>query len=347
MKKIIILSLIVSQVFGYGQEKKIENTNQKVDSVEATKALNKILDVTQKISIHTKNVDWKILTPQVKAALKTDAPNLFLALKPSIELLLDKLNDNHSHLIYNNSQRAFRIDVKNFRPTFSTAISAALINNQNKVKTEKISGNIGYILVPGNNVDLSDKANQEKVLGQEIRNALCQLSPADLKGIIVDLRLNTGGDMYPMIGGLGPLFGNGLAGSFIANGKTVSSWRIDDGNVNGLMLDNKCFPNKDIKIAVLIGGATASSGEATAISFIGKPNVKVIGENSAGYTSANMDIKIADNLYYLLASSYEADRTKKEYKDFVTPDILIKDGDNFKDLSQDKKVQKAVEWINP
>ena len=89
--------------------------------------------------------------------------------------------------------------------------------------------------------------------------------------------------MYPMISGIAPLLGNGKAGSFVDNGKILNSWSVKDGNllVNDnayITLQNNCNPGKNIKIALLIGPATASSGEATAISFIGKKNVKLIGE---------------------------------------------------------------------
>lgn len=180
-----------------------------------------------------------------------------------------------------------------------------------------------------------------------MRDQLCQLSPNQLKGIIVDLRLNTGGNMNPMIGGIAPLLENGIAGYFVANGKSISSWKIKDGNIAGKThISNNCNVNKNIKIAVLTGAATGSSGEITAISFIGMPNVKVIGENTAGYTSANTDIKIADNLYYLLANSYEADRNKKEYKSFIEPDLKVTGGDHFDDLQKDEKIKEALQWIN-
>ncbi len=126
---------------------------------------------------------------------------------------------------------------------------------------------------------MENEKNRLKKLGQALRDSLCKLNLKDLKGIIVDLRLNTGGNMYPMISGIAPLLGNGKAGSFVDNGKILNSWFIKDGNllVNDnayITLQNNCNPGKNIKIALLIGPATASSGEATAISFIGKKECK-------------------------------------------------------------------------
>lgn len=350
MKTLLLTVCIIlsSNSFCFAQEQPINKSVSKTnfDIKEAEVALDKILDVTEKISIYKNNVNWKTLSPKVKNALDPNASNIFMAIKPSIGILLDELNDNHSFVMYNNKETAHRNHPKDITSTLSPEVLNSLKSTDLKLKSEIINENIGYILVPSNKIDIKEKESQEKIIGQEIRNALCQLSPERLKGIIVDLRLNTGGAMNPMIGGLGPIIGDGLAGYFLANGKTIDTWKIKNGNINQMPLENNCKPNKNIKIAILIGAATASSGEATAISFIGKSNVKLIGENSAGYTSGNSPIKISENLYYLLSTSYEADRNKKEYLNFVSPDIIIKDGDNFKDLSQDKKVQKAIEWIN-
>ncbi len=353
MKKQFFIAFIflLFQTQNFAQEKSISASSNdpsttKLNISEANKALDDILDITEKISIYRKNVKWKTILPQVRSTLDINAPNVFLAVKPSVELLLDKLNDNHSFLLYNNKERAHRANPKNFESTINPITLETLKQDDKKVKTEKLTDNIGYILIPSNNIDLSDREKQEIILGQEIRDSLCNLLPEKLKGIVVDLRINTGGNMFPMVGGLGPIIGDGDAGFIISNGKTINSWSINNGSIKGLTLENNCEQNHNIKIVILIGPATGSSGEITAISFIGKPNIKLIGENSAGYTTANTTIKIAENLHFFLAIAYDADRNKKEYRNFITPDITIKDGDNFKDLSQDKKIQKAIEWIN-
>ena len=87
---------------------------------------------------------------------------------------------------------------------------------------------------------------------------------------------------------------------------------------------------------------TASSGEATAISFIGKTNVRTFGTPSAGLTSANKGFKLSDGKMILLASSYEMDRTGKNYTGKIQPDELVEPS---KDLNNDNQIQLATQWI--
>ncbi len=49
----------------------------------------------------------------------------------------------------------------------------------------------------------------------------------NLLGWIVDLRWNSGGNMWPMIAGIGPLLGNGTYGYFIDENE--SSWGYQNG----------------------------------------------------------------------------------------------------------------------
>ncbi|HIC8808787.1 protease/peptidase [Elizabethkingia anophelis] len=322
-----------------------------VDQKEALDTLNSIIEATKNNSIYKNNVNWNELIPEVKKALNPNANNVFNAVKPAVALMLDKLNDNHSFLKSKNASVG-RLNPVNLYSRVNQETMEALNTSKGSINIQKLEKKIGYISIPGMSTSQKDGEREEQVkkLGQALRDSLCKLNLKDLKGIIVDLRLNTGGNMYPMISGIAPLLGNGKAGSFVDNGKILNSWSVKDGSLlindnEYITLQNNCNPGKNIKIALLIGPATASSGEATAISFIGKKNVKLIGEKTTGLVSANNSIKISEDLYYLLSSSYEADRNNKEYKESILPDVEITGGDNFKDLLKDKKILSAIQWI--
>jgi carboxyl-terminal processing protease len=66
-----------------------------------------------------------------------------------------------------------------------------------KITTRVFDGGYGSILIPGINYDPVKVGAQ----AQEIQDSLCRLEPQQLKGLIVDLRLNNGGNMHPMITG--------------------------------------------------------------------------------------------------------------------------------------------------
>ena len=105
-------------------------------------------------------------------------------------------------------------------------------------------------------------------ISQAIQDSLCKLNPRKLKGIIVDLRLNEGGSIYPLFTGLHQLIGEGIFGAFTdLNGKQKM---INGGSKRGkyyqynrivASVKSKCSCPKNLKVAVLISQITASAGE--------------------------------------------------------------------------------------
>ena len=90
--------------------------------------------------------------------------------------------------------------------------------------------------------------------------------------------------MWPMLAGVGPLLGNGLVGEFIDKAGQVSGrWFYEDGKA---LLDSKVAAQVEGSpvvstptrpVAVLIDGATGSSGEAIAIAFQGRRETRFFG----------------------------------------------------------------------
>ena len=96
-----------------------------------------------------------------------------------------------------------------------------------------INNNIGYIMVPGFNSANKEIANN---FAEKIQNMIKKLdSENNIKGWVVDLRKNTGGNMYPMIAGLGSLVGEGNLGYFVAKNRK-DTWKYE---VNVIRLQRK------------------------------------------------------------------------------------------------------------
>ena len=102
---------------------------------------------------------------------------------------------------------------------------------------------------------------------------------------------------------------------------------------------------QEIPVAILISGNTASSGEMTAISFIGRKNSVIIGEQSGGYTTSNLGFKLNEYSGLNLAVDYAADRNGKIYPKYLEPDFKILNGDNFENLNDNLKIKKALIWL--
>ncbi|RZM06436.1 MAG: hypothetical protein EOO88_53395, partial [Pedobacter sp.] len=224
---------------------------------------------------------------------------------------------------------------------------AAGNSNPSKPASKLLSGNIGYILVPGFS-SINEKVSTD--FATEIQNMIRKLDTNNqIAGWIVDLRGNTGGNMYPMIAGLGPLTGEGTLGYFIGivnNKKIRNPWFYKSGSSGaGKTTVSKAsnpykVKNAKTKIAVLIDPLTSSSGEMTAISFIGKKNSRVFGSQSGGYTTGNAAFGLSDGANLLLATSYTADRNLKQYKAYLTPDVTIEQSSG----SEDEGIKAAMLW---
>ena len=162
----------------------------------------------------------------------------------------------------------------------------------------------------------------------------------EITGWVVDLRGNTGGNMWPMVAGLNALIKDGTAGYWVNANNKRDKWYSNGRNFMGT---GKFYKIKTLSapIAVLIDSSTASSGEMTAISFIGLRNVKTFGQPSAGYTTSNGTYRLSSGVILQLANAYAADRKKNIYKERIYPNVYIKE--NTK--TADDTVEAALEWV--
>jgi C-terminal processing protease CtpA/Prc len=165
-----------------------------------------------------------------------------------------------------------------------------------------------------------------------------------LAGWIVDLRSNGGGNMWPMIAGVGPVLGEGRAGYFIDPDGTESWWEYRDGaswNDGTLMqrVDTPYRLRRELpRVAVLIDRGTASSGEAVLIAFQRRPGTRSFGTATCGLSTANQQYTLSDGASLFLTVSVMADRTKTRYGSQVVPDEEVP-------VPREAE-QRAVAWLH-
>lgn len=281
--------------------------------------------IVKKHSIYSSAVNWDSVDAELKlvaAGAKTDAD----AAEVGAYILdqLRKKGDHHSFIM--SADRSKQNAAENLD---GRQPGARLLNEHT-----------GYLYVPG---FMSVNKNAQVDFATKIQSQIRALDTANtITGWVVDLRENTGGNMYPMIAGLGPLIGNGEAGYF-ATPANKNPWFYRDGKCGTgkttvVTVSNPyTLNNTRPKIAVLIGGSTASSGEMTTISFIGKPNARLFGQPSTGLTTANGMYKLPDQSTLLLASSYCTDRNGKTYMGKIQPDVLVGENEDV--------VAAATKWV--
>jgi C-terminal processing protease CtpA/Prc len=101
----------------------------------------------------------------------------------------------------------------------------------------------------------------------------------------------------------------------------------------------------DPPVAVLIGPQTASSGEATALAFVGRPDTRLFGTTTAGYTTGNSTFVLFDGSALNLATVAMADRTDTTHMGGIAPDEAARTDWATYGSADDPAIQAATEWL--
>lgn len=193
----------------------------------------------------------------------------------------------------------------------------------------KYLGNaIGYIEVPGF-ISINQKIMNS--FASKIQNIIKSIdSTNEVKNWVIDLRENTGGNMYAMIAGLGPIIGEGTCGYFHnVNDKKPHAWKYLNGEIivqqKVLCKVEKYYvlKSKYPQIIVLIGPNTSGGGEMTTISFMGKENVQFIGKPTAGFTKGTKSYTLSDGSLLNLCAASCSDRNYTKISGPIQPQEKI------------------------
>lgn len=209
----------------------------------------------------------------------------------------------------------------------------------------RIIDDCGYVLVPpfhGGN------PKQMLAYADSLQRALEKNYSAGIKGWIIDLRENTGGNMEPMIAGLGPLFSAEKLGALIDVRGQASYWCYKnggygwDGEISWSVTRAFVVPKK-LPIAILTSAQTGSSGEIVAISFRGNENTRSFGQPTWGLTTGNGSFELKDGSKIFLASTVMSDRNGHPFHKAVEPDIFIEANATS---GKDEVLAAALQWIH-
>lgn len=144
----------------------------------------------------------------------------------------------------------------------------------------------------------------------------------DARGVIVDLRGNTGGNMYPMIASVSPLLPDGIVLKFQSRKQTSPiplSYVTESCQLPAESIAK--FPSST-PVAVLTDDHTGSAGEATLLCFRGLDNVRTFGAPTAGYASGNMSYTLSDGYLFAITRSADVARTGEVFcEDPILPDV--------------------------
>ena len=322
MKSVLIFILLFASSIAYSQ-----NTDDKIFK-RNKKFVKEISKIIKEKSLFSDSLNWNQISEElVKLPLGKEDSVDHKIVFDYFTKKLRSVGDKHSVFI-----------------TQSNINSYTSKNPEPKQPESKYLGSgIGLIRVPRcmtfDNIKDRDFANSIRYQIKKID------TENEIIGWVIDLRNNGGGNMWPMIAGLNALMEDGIVGYFAGTTtRKEQKWKTENGKIinSRELIDTYKVKKINNKIAVLINSMTGSSGEMTAIAFIGLPNVKLFGQPSAGYTTANSTLYLSDGTQLYLATSFVADRTHKIYRDKIIPDLIINTQSSF---GNDETLEYSKRWI--
>ena len=161
-------------------------------------------------------------------------------------------------------------------------------------------------------------------LDENQRYALTVLEalPETATGVVLDLRGNTGGNMYPMITAVHRFLPEGILLRFKSRKATMPVSK--EFVLRSTSLEHQ--PQIECPVAILTDEKTASSGEATLLCFRGLDYAKSFGSPTAGYASANEPITMPDGSRLVLTTGCDVARTGEIFcDDPIVPDVETAD----------------------
>ena len=323
MKPVLLLLLFLllsSIIHAQGGDYKISKSNKKF--------IKEVSKIIKEKSLFSDTLNWNQIAEETQS------------------LSLGK-NDSSDHKVIADY---FIKKLRNVRDKHSFYLTQTNINSytrKNPIIQEpesKYLGNgIGLVKVPE---CLTFNNTKDKDFANTIRYQIKKIDTEnEIVGWVIDLRNNGGGNMWPMIAGLNSLMVDGTFGYLIGTTNIKEKeWKTENGKINYSteLIDTYKVKKINNKIAVLIDSKTASSGEMTAIAFIGLTNVKLFGQPSAGYTTANSTFYFSDGSQLYLATNFVADRKHRVYPDKIVPDVVVNTQSR---IGIDETLEYAKKWI--
>ena len=292
-------------------------------AAQARQYLESVVTVMQNNSIKRLTIDWNAFRAEVFDAAREaqTIPDTF----PAIRVALSRIGDGHS----------------SYRSVSGTVI---FVSNRSCTGRGGPSGagvpdSVGYVSVSA----FSGTPAEATAFATNIQAAIRGMDRDGLSGWIVDLRGNGGGNMWPMVAGLGPVLGDGLLGYFISPTGAETRWEYRDGaswietSVAQRVSDPYRLRRDQPRVAVFVDNLVASSGEATFIAFRQRPDTRSFGVATCGLSTANSQFTLSDGAMLTLTTSVMADRARQAYGDRIAPDEIVSE--------RDQLVPRAIAWL--
>lgn len=279
-------------------------------STEVKIYLDDLFQILKENSIYRNNIDWNFI--QSELYLNASGAFFIFQAQKSVLNAFNNLGDNHSYLVNEDFQKQ---ENENIKKQLNKNIEYGFINK-----------NTVYIKLP-------PASSSSFLYADKLQKIIKQLSKKKPLYWVLDLRGNSGGNIWEMLLGLSPLLGDGTYGYFGNGENDFLAWTYNKGKLSLKNDDTNhliTFVKKPFllkkspkKIALLIDEKTASSAEAVVIAFKSKENVITFGSKTCGAATATTSFKLQSGSTLFLAVSYFFDCNKINYPNGIYPDVNL------------------------
>jgi carboxyl-terminal processing protease len=334
MIRCIVISLCLCCITTFTKAQLADSLRRHIDSA---------LHIMQQSSLYTQRVNWPAVQQQVYH--KGTGATTKAATFPAIVYAFQQLKDHHGMFTQYDSQ---------YRHVDSSAIkryTPALLNEWKKgwkIKAEILNG-VAYLRMP--NIPAFNP-QQITFYTNLLSDSIARLAAANPKAWILDLRMNAGGAIQPMLAALAPFFEDGIVSWYVNNrGQATDPYAFNNGKLvitgySTIAVQHVAPPMHSTKIAVLTGPGTGSSGEICAAILKQRQGTRLFGALTAGECNSTEGFVFNNNeSYLLLTTQHLADKYKRPLPHQVIPHVQVTGNDAFTNLLRDDVVKAALNWL--
>ncbi|MBL7950836.1 MAG: S41 family peptidase [Flavobacteriales bacterium] len=286
--------------------------------------LDSIVRTMQRISFYnTYGAQERIAKLDLSGCAQADSLH---ELAPQLTAVMNALGDHHGRIMLDWQPLAWMSDATytNNHDTRSPdqAFWSEVQRGRYGFEASMRGKNVGYLRIPAVN------GGDVQQIAKKFRHSLDSLLALGADRWIIDLRVNSGGNMWPMLEALAPLFPPGRAATTIdRHDGMFASYDFRDGHFERnayrmIELPSTAFLFKD-PVVVLMGRYTASSGEAVAACFVNRPNTTSIGEATADYATETGWVTVYDRVLISIAESVFCNLEGHQYRHGFIPTVVI------------------------
>jgi carboxyl-terminal processing protease len=328
-------------------------------SFDAEARIQEAIAVVRPVAYRGAEVDWAAIEADMRA--RSAGAKDTVDMLPAYAALVHGLGDGHSFIqpsqeagqgwLARHGERRMLPDIpRRPRPT-STFVGRRGVTH--RTVPVNAGRNAEAVVVPA--VMGADQA--AKTYASDLFRALADAAPKTC-AFILDLRGNTGGNIWPMLTGLSPLTGDGPAGRAVDAAGAVETYAdIRQGSAvitaeegRGQMLISvegwRAAPGlTGAPVALLIDDGVSSSGEGVAVAFKGRPGARFFGERTSGRASATNGYPLSDGTNLVVTIAMMLDRDGATYPHGLDPDVAVAAGEGDPGDPEDAVVEAARDWL--